>query len=141
MPIGSVRGAVHEYQTEWPPALPAWSGSPVCLVASKFEPETEVSREIAWASAKSSLAGAAASALAAKARQMRAAASSAPTVRPTPETPRPVLKSVSPARGFTIEGRHSRTRNADQLVKIQYPGDVVRKVGRRARANWGVGAL
>ena len=31
-------GAVHVHQTDLPPALPAWLGSPVSLVAPTFEP-------------------------------------------------------------------------------------------------------
>jgi hypothetical protein len=36
-PAGCDAGAVHAYQTEWPPALPAWFGSPDSFVAPTFE--------------------------------------------------------------------------------------------------------
>ena len=39
-PAGCDAGAVHAYQTEWPPALPAWFGSPGSFVAPTFEPLT-----------------------------------------------------------------------------------------------------
>ena len=37
-PAGCDAGAVHEYQTEWPPALPAWFGSPGSFVAPTVVP-------------------------------------------------------------------------------------------------------
>ena len=36
--VGPPAGAVHENQIEWPPALPAWVGSPASLVAVVFVP-------------------------------------------------------------------------------------------------------
>src|SRR5204863_236519 len=51
-------GAVQDHQTEWPPALPAWLGSPVSLVAPTLVPVcVEVLPLIVMALAKLSLAG------------------------------------------------------------------------------------
>jgi hypothetical protein len=33
-------GAVHRYQTDFPPASPAWFGSPISFVAPTFDPAT-----------------------------------------------------------------------------------------------------
>ena len=59
MVTGSAVAAVHRYQIECPPALPAWLGSPVSLVALALlpvrVPELAVS---ACALAKASFAGA-----------------------------------------------------------------------------------
>ena len=55
-------GGVNCHQTDGPPLLPAWAGSPVCLVAPLLVPSTgllDVSDRVAGAS-KRSLAGAAA---------------------------------------------------------------------------------
>ena len=35
-------GARQEYQTELPPGLPPWSGSPSCFVAPAFEADTVI---------------------------------------------------------------------------------------------------
>ena len=51
-------GAVHANQTEAPPALPAWFGSPGSFVAPTFEPVAEpLEPEIDCAFANMSFAG------------------------------------------------------------------------------------
>src|SRR5438477_91464 len=51
-------GAVQAHQTEWPPVLPAWLGSPVSLVAATLLPETVAELPLRLlALAKLSLAG------------------------------------------------------------------------------------
>jgi hypothetical protein len=67
------------YQTECPPALPAWFGSFVSFVAATFTPSANTPSPIAFrsiASAKSSLTGAASTAEAAEGRNRRAATTS-----------------------------------------------------------------
>ena len=52
-------GAVQEYQTDLPPALPAWLGSPVSFVAPTFLPYTVVEAPVnVCRLAKLSLSGA-----------------------------------------------------------------------------------
>jgi hypothetical protein len=51
-------GAVQRYQTEWPPASPAWLGSPACFVALVVRPRTKFfTVAIRCAAEKASLAG------------------------------------------------------------------------------------
>ena len=58
MVTGSVVGAVQRYQIECPPALPAWLGSPVSLVALALLPVTLPELPLsACALAKASFAG------------------------------------------------------------------------------------
>src|SRR6185503_2079215 len=52
-------GATQRYQIECPPALPAWLGSPLSLVALALPPVTLPELPLsAWALAKASFAGA-----------------------------------------------------------------------------------
>src|SRR5438105_3169238 len=74
-------GAVQRYQTEAPPALPAWLGSPDSFAAPAFEPVTvPLAPEIACAFAKLSFAGAATVLASTEDAQTRATASAARTV-------------------------------------------------------------
>src|SRR5204863_9454302 len=55
---GPVAGGRQTYQTEWPPALPLWFGSPASFVAESVVPETLPLHEpIAWADANMSFGG------------------------------------------------------------------------------------
>jgi hypothetical protein len=72
---GPVCGAVHEYQTDAPPLLPAWFGSPGSLFAPTFVPVVEPEAPlIVCAAEKLLFAGPAASAVVAN-RQAPIAAS------------------------------------------------------------------
>src|SRR5207247_211298 len=80
-------GAVQLYQTDLPPALPAWFGSPASLVASTFVPVTlPLVPVIACAAAKLSLFGAVAWA---------GRATTSPATSAT-ATARPTRSSLSP---------------------------------------------
>src|SRR3954468_7786823 len=60
-----LEGAVQVNQTDAPPALPAWSGSPASLVAPALEPDALPEAPLsAWPEAKASFAGPAARATA-----------------------------------------------------------------------------
>src|SRR6478752_969820 len=98
MPTGPLLAGVHENQTEWPPTLPACSGSPGSTVASEFDEGRDCGRPApsAWALAKSSLVGAAA---ARDGPSRHAIATNRPAKNAAPVArPRPLELNVPPLR-------------------------------------------